>query len=53
MGNGSPDYLLVSDGARFLEADLLSRPFAGPSILERRFPSEGIPATISGYPMKG
>jgi hypothetical protein len=53
MGDGSPDYFLVSKGARVLQADLLSRAFTGPSILERLLPPEEIPATISGYPIEG
>lgn len=55
--DGDPDYMLVSDGARYLEADLSTgltqEGEIAPFVLEPFVPPEAITDTITGYPLAG
>lgn len=56
-GDVDPDYFFVSDGTRFLEADLRAGTTeegdVAPSILEPFFPPEAITDTINPHPLEG
>jgi hypothetical protein len=56
-GDVPPDIFFVSDGVRFLEADLRAGTTeegdVAPSILEPFFPPEGITDTITLHPLEG
>ncbi len=55
--DGEPDYLYVSDGARFLEADLAAGTTQegeiAPFVLQPFVPPEGISDTINPHPLEG